>query len=258
MKSKLLNSLILAALVVPGVAMAGDSPITANVGFVSDYLVRGISQTSGGGAIQGGFDYAHESGLHLGVWGSNISWITDGGATGTSSLEVDTYGGYGGTFADDFSYDVGYIRYNYPGDYTPLAGNVKADTHEVYGLIGYKWVSVKYSYSLGDFLAVKDSKGTNYLEVNASYTLEGAGVTLGAHYGKQTYKLPSTYVVTDLTDPSYTDYKLSVSKDFGGYVVGLAYSSTDAAKDGFYTTTATGLNKNTARAAGVVSVLHSF
>lgn len=255
MKSKLLNSLILAAFAVPGVAMAGDSPVTANVGLVSDYLVRGISQTSGSGAIQGGFDYAHASGFHAGVWGSNISWITDFGATGTSSLEIDTYGGYGGSFANDFTYDVGYIRYNYPGSYNAVAGNVKSDTHEAYGSIGYKWISVKYSYSLGDFLAVKDSKGTNYLEVNANYTLEGTGVTLGAHYGKQTYKLPTTYVVTTANDPSYGDYKLSVSKDVGGYVFGVAYSSTDAAKNGFYTTP---LGKNTARAAGVVSVLHSF
>ncbi len=256
MQSKLLNTLILAALAVPGLAMAEDSPISANVGLVSDYLVRGISQTSGGGAIQGGFDYADESGFHAGVWGSNISWITDFGATGTSSLEVDTYAGYGGAFADDYSYDVGYIRYNYPGSYTAVAGNVKSDTSEIYGSLGYKWVSVKYSYSLGDFLGVANSKGTNYMEVNASYSLEDMGVDLAAHYGQQTYKGTDADAFKAAGfDPSYADYKLSASKDFGGYVIGLAYSSTNAKKNGFYTTA---LGKNTARAAGVLSVLHAF
>src|SRR5665811_1396030 len=48
MKSKLLNSLILAALAVPGLAMAADAApapaVTANVGWVSNYVFRGITQ----------------------------------------------------------------------------------------------------------------------------------------------------------------------------------------------------------------------
>ncbi len=52
--SKLLTSLILAALVAPSVAMAEDapSPFTANVGFTTDYIFRGIAQTSHNAAIQ--------------------------------------------------------------------------------------------------------------------------------------------------------------------------------------------------------------
>lgn len=256
MKSKLLNSLILAALAVPGVAMAEGSPLTANVGLVSDYLVRGISQTSGTAALQGGVDFTHSSGIYLGLWGSNMSWITDFGATGTSSLELDTYGGYRGAFAEDFSYDVGFIRYNYIGNYTPLPGTAKADTQEIYGSVGYKWISAKYSYSLGDFLTVPNAKGTSYLEVNASYTIEGPGITLGAHYGKQKYKGADADAAALIGfDPSYSDYKLSASKDFGGYVVGLAYSDTNAPKGGFYTTPA---GKDLARSTAVLSVLHSF
>ncbi len=257
-KSNLLNSLILAALAVPGVAMAESSPLTANVGLVSDYLVRGISQTSGTAALQGGVDYAHSSGIYLGLWGSNMSWITDFGATGTSSLELDTYGGFRGAFADDFSYDLGFIRYNYLGDYTPVAGTAKADTQEVYGSIGYKWISAKYSYSLGDFLTVPNAKGTSYLELNASYSLADSGVTLGAHYGKQTYKGPDADLAKSIgLDPSYTDYKLSVSKDFSGYVIGLAYSDTNVVKNGFYTTPLPAA-KDLGRSTVVVSVVHAM
>jgi len=46
---------------------AQESPITANVTLTSDYLYRGISQTSGGPAIQGGFDYVSESGFYVGT-----------------------------------------------------------------------------------------------------------------------------------------------------------------------------------------------
>ncbi|HEX7455263.1 MAG TPA: TorF family putative porin, partial [Gallionella sp.] len=119
LKSKLLNTLILAALAVPGIAMAEDaapaapaSPITANVGFTTDYIFRGIAQTSHNPAIQGGIDYAHSSGFYAGVWGSNVSWIADSGAiaTGSTTMELDTYLGFKNAFAGDFNYDVGFIR----------------------------------------------------------------------------------------------------------------------------------------------------
>jgi len=104
MKSKLLNSLILAALALPGVAMAEDSPLSGNVSLTTDYLFRGVTQTDHRGAIQGGFDYANPSGWYVGVWGSNISWITDGtNVIPGSSLELDTYAGYSGGFATDFT-----------------------------------------------------------------------------------------------------------------------------------------------------------
>jgi uncharacterized protein (TIGR02001 family) len=262
--SKLLNTLILAALAVPGIAMAADAApapaFTANVGLVSNYIYRGITQTVGKPALQGGFDYAHSSGLYAGVWGSNVSWITGSGSTGDASLELDTYFGYKNAFADDFSYDVGYIRYNYTGTYTPPAGYVKADTEEVYGSLGYKWLSAKYSYSLGKFLTVPGASGTNYLEVNANYPIGDSGVTVGAHYGKQTYKGTFTdALVAANFDPSYSDYKVSVTKDLSGYVLGLAYTNTNARAGGYYTYTSTsGVTKDWGKGTAVLSLTHAF
>ena len=221
-KSKLLNGLVLAALVVPAVAMAEDSPFSSNVSLTSNYLYRGISQTGDRGAIQGGFDYAHSSGIYAGVWGSNISWLGDGGVAIKSSLELDTYAGYKGGFAEDFSYDLGFLRYNYTGEYAP--GAVDANTNEVYGSIGWKWLTAKYSHSLTNLFGFADSSGSGYLDLGASYTLEEPGVTLGAHFGKQTIKGSAN------AGYDYSDYKLSASKDFGGYGIGLAYSSTNVDK----------------------------
>lgn len=269
MKSTLLNSLILAALAVPGVAMAAEaSPVTANIGFTTDYIFRGISQNVGKPAVQGGIDYAHSSGLYAGVWGSNVGWITGSGATGDASLELDTYAGFKNSFAEDFTYDVGLIRFNYLGTYTPPAAPAgfptatfaKADTDEVYGSIGYKWISAKYSYALGKFLTVPSASGTNYLEINASYPVADTGITVGAHYGKQTYKGNFANALAAAgTTATYSDYKLSVSKDFSGYVVGLAYTNTNAASPGYYTLTSTsGVTKNWAKGTAALSVTHAF
>jgi uncharacterized protein (TIGR02001 family) len=220
-------------------AFAEDAPaaaakpftVTSNVGMVSDYIYRGITQTSHSAAVQGGFDLAHSSGAYAGVWGSNVSWITDSGATvagkGGPTMELDTYFGYKGAPMEDVGYDVGYVRYNYLGTYTPATGFNNADTAEVYAAVSYKFVTLKYSYSLLDgFLTVADTKGTNYLDLTASYTLADSGVTLLAHAGKQTITGKNN-ADTSGNALSYSDYKLGVSKDFGGYVLGLAYTTTN-------------------------------
>jgi uncharacterized protein (TIGR02001 family) len=226
LKTKLIVVALSAAFALP--AFAEEAPaaapaLTSNVTLINDYLYRGISQTGANPAIQGGFDYAHASGLYVGAWGSSISWLSDAGVASNSGLELDTYGGY--KFATgDVSYDVGYLRYNYPGTYPTTA--VKADTDEVYGAITYSIVTAKASYSLGNLFGVAESKGSTYLELNAAYPLADSGYTLGAHYGKQTVASSGTPDNSALT---YSDYKLSVSKDLGsGFSGALAYSSTNA------------------------------
>ncbi len=235
MKSKLLTSLILAALVVPGVAMA-DSPFSGNVSLASDYLFRGITQTGHRGAIQGGFDYANPNGFYVGTWGSNISWIVDGAGNSVpnSSLELDTYGGYSASFATDFNYNVGILRYNYSGENPP--GMVSANTNEIYGSLGWKWISAKYSRSLGNLFGFTDSSGSTYLELNGAYTLEGPAVDLSAHYGKQT--------IPNNSGAEYSDYNVKAAKAFGAYTWAFMVSKTNL----------TGYDK----ARGVLSVSHSM
>jgi uncharacterized protein (TIGR02001 family) len=50
------------AVMAQAAAPASPHTFTPNVGIVSDYLFRGVSQTRGGAALQGGVDYSHSSG----------------------------------------------------------------------------------------------------------------------------------------------------------------------------------------------------
>lgn len=259
--SKLTYSLILAGLAGLSTvsACAADAPaaptpehsLTGNVGLFSQYIYRGITQTNEKPALQGGFDYAHASGLYVGVWGSNVSWISDPGNGVSAGLELDTYFGFKNSFGGDFSYDVGFLRYNYPGSYP--AGFVKPDTDEIYGQLGYKWFTLKYSHSLGDTFGVANASGTNYLDLSANFEVADK-LTLGLHAGKQTYK-GDTGGVSNNSLYSYTDYKISLTKDINGYLVGVAYTDTDA-KDAGYFIPATG--KNNGRSQFLVSVSKSF
>lgn len=235
---------------------ASAHTVTGNVSLVTDYLYRGISQTGQRPAIQGGFDYAHASGFYAGAWGSNISWLSDGGVANNASLELDTYLGFKNSFATDFSYDVGFLRYNYPGTY--VAGATKGDTNEIYGLIGYKWITAKYSRALGDTFGMPNASGTSYIDLSANYAVPDTGITLGAHWGKQSYKGSTADALAAAgTTATYSDYKVSVSKDFSGYALGLAYSNTNA-KGGngqFYTNPQ---GKELGRGTVVLSLSHSM
>jgi uncharacterized protein (TIGR02001 family) len=259
-KSKLLVAVLGAVCAMP--VMAADAPAAAptftpssNVAIVSNYLYRGISQTGASPALQGGFDLAHASGAYIGVWGSSITWVSD--ATGTTTdpvatsagTELDTYAGYKGK-AGSVDYDIGYLRYNYPGTYR--TGAVKPDTDEVYVAGTYSIVTAKVSYSLGDTFGVKSATGTTYVDLSVNYPVGETGYTLGAHYGVQSYTGYDKTVYT--VDPSYSDYRVSVSKDFSGYALGLTLSSTDA-KEAFYTDVN---GKFLGRSAAVVSLSRAF
>lgn len=207
LKKNLLVAALVASFAAPAMA---ESPFSANVSMTTNYIYRGISQTANKPALQGGFDYAHESGLYAGIWGSSISWLGDSGTAASAGTEFDTYLGYSGE-AGDIGYDVGLLAYNYPGDY---GTNLSANTTELYGSVSYKFVTAKYSRSTGNLFGVANSSGSGYLDLSASYEMNG--VSLGAHYGKQT--------VANSPASDYTDFNVSASKEIGGYGFSVMYS----------------------------------
>ena len=221
-----------------------DFTLSYNVGVVSDYRFRGIAQTSTDPALQAGVDFAHKSGFYLGAWGSNIRWIKDYAGATDGSLEVDLYGGYKGEINKDFTYDLGVIGYQYPGN----TAATNANTTELYGALSYGLVTAKYSRSVGNFIANPNSSGSAYFEVAANFDL-GSGFTLTPHVGRQS--IPN--VVKNAGD--YTDYSLTLAKDFGsGLSATLAAAGTNADKP-FYTDTK---GKFLGDSALVVGVKYSF
>lgn len=234
MKKTLLSVAIASVLAAPALsAFAEDapSPLTFNVGVVSDYIFRGMSQTLGDPALQGGIDYAFSNGFYVGAWASNVKWVK--GWTGKGDTEIDLYGGYRGAINADWSYDVGAIAYTYPGHGNANIGLANPTTGEIYGSIAYKWLSAKYSHTVsshfvgfyGGPAVDENTRGSNYLELNATYDLgEGWGVT--GHLGHQ--KVEKSMDALGLYNASYSDWKVGVTKDIGYGVVGLAVSGTDA------------------------------
>ncbi len=239
-------------LVLVGASSGAHAGTSGSITLTSDYVFRSVTQTNQDPALQGGVEYAAESGVYVGIWGSNISWLSDASTTLapiSSSLELDVYAGYRGKFSDAVSYDVGALYYWCPGDYP--AGFNNADTLELYAgvtVAASENVSLgaKYSHAATDLFGYTNSDGSGYLDLTANIALADSW-SIGAHTGKQWIEGNRAFV--------YTDWKLGVNKSFeSGFSVGLAYSDTDA--DSALYTNAFG--NRIAGGALVLSIARSF
>ena len=254
LKRNLIIGSLLAGIVLPGLALAQDVSkppeqakppeppkppysLTANVFLVSDYYFRGITQTWGKPAIQGGFDFVHDSGVYLGTWASNVS----GNQFAGGSMEWDFYGGYNYKINDDFTLGAGLYYYYYPGannDHAAAGGAGQSyNTFEGNLSATWKWITAKFNYSFSDYFGASKSTGftdntdgTYYLQLDAAYPLaQVEGLSLVGHVGYTHYSNDlATANANGKNDPSYTDWKLGVSyvlKD--GWTVGAYYIGTN-------------------------------
>jgi uncharacterized protein (TIGR02001 family) len=233
---------------------------TTNVNLVSDYRFRGIDQTWGKPAIQGGADLALANGLYAGVWASNVS----GNSYPGGSLEMDYYAGYNGKFSDDFGYTVGGYGYYYPGANlnksacgsaaypAPCAlPSQSLNTFELNAGVSWKWIAYKLSVSTGDYFGANRStgysghtSGTLYHDLSATWAITD-DISLVGHVGHTDVK--ATYAGVD---PDYTDYRVTLSKTFtGGWSVSAAGAG--ANNDRFYRPPVGGLSYGNAHTRDV-------
>ena len=249
MRKSLITTAVLGALAAPSFVFAADaapaSDLTAsyNVGLFSQYIFRGLTQTNNKPALQGGFDVNHKSGLYIGGWASNVSWLRDNaGVAGLNpvynsggSLEIDIYGGFK-TDVKGVGIDLGALQYYYPGALNK-ANFDKANTTELYGALSYGWLQAKVSgvvskdaWGFGKKYNATtggdDERGTYYAELNANIPLADTGITALIHVGRQEFNQAKNGPA--LPGASYTDWKLGLTKGFdGGLNIGAFYTDTN-------------------------------
>jgi uncharacterized protein (TIGR02001 family) len=206
-----LGGALAAAAVCAGPALAADAPSGPSVAFnaavTNDYVFRGLSQTGGDAAAQGGADLT-DGQFYLGTWLSSVDFgPTAGDPADKTSLEYDLYGGFRPSLGP-LSLDIGVIRYGY------------ADSPE----------AAHYAYWEGKILASR-SEGPLTLGAAFYYSPEFFGKTGDAEY----YEVNATYVLASKASISgavgFQDLQKSKA-GLGGYAswnLGLGYPITDHA-----------------------------
>jgi uncharacterized protein (TIGR02001 family) len=244
------------------------SPVTANVTIVNDYRFRGQSQSNFKPAIQGGFDYAHESGFYIGNWNSSISWIGDYYAVQstpgpvTAPIEMNFYGGFKKELiAPGFASDFGVLQYYYPVAGAGSVAFVNPNTTELYAAQNFTAGPVtgflKFSYAVTNTFGNANSTGSNYTDLTANYDTGIWGIALNAHVGYQYFAGTGPGAsMSNSSMYSYTDWKLGLTKDFGGGLSGaVAWIDTNANK-AYWSSNPQG--KFTGGSTGIVSLTKTF
>ncbi len=171
-----------------GSETAPPSPITisGSAAILTDYRLRGISQTNKNAAIQGALTIAHDSGFYIGTFASNLAgWGTFGGA----NMELDGIVGYKHTYGNATA-DVGVTWYTYPGGFS------ESDVVELFGRLsgtaGPANLTAGVYYapkqtSLGNFSNTSYSRGQRwdnlYLTGDGTVGIPNTPITAKAHIG---------------------------------------------------------------------------
>ncbi|MDH5357647.1 MAG: TorF family putative porin [Gammaproteobacteria bacterium] len=226
MKMKKLTSLCLAGslLSASSFAMAwesGNHSTSANVALTTDYMWRGYSQTDNEFSMQGGFDYAHSSGLYAGTWASNIDYADD------APLEIDFYFGHAGETESGIGWDVGFLRYMYPGE--------EYDYDEVYAFLSYSYFNIGITHGYDVY---STSEQATYYSAGFDYELP-MGLALSAGVGYYDYDEAYAEQTFGADAPNSTvDYRIGLSKEMAGFGFDLTYYDIDSDGEEMYGNTA--------------------
>jgi len=196
MKTLVLGSVLAVSTVASSVAMA-ESPWMGNIGFTTNYIWRGVTQSADDAAISGGLDYNFSNGAYVGTWVSSMG-IIGGLATGG---EMDLYLGYGFE-AGGVDLDVGYIKYMYPTSEANTGTDFGFD--EVYLNASYKDFGAGLAYTTSKEDPTVTDENDLYLYVSGEFTVK-QDVTLGVLFGDYDFDDPAA--------EDYSHYQVSVSKD---------------------------------------------
>lgn len=218
----------------PSVTVSGSAAIA------SDYRFRGVSQSDEHMAIQGGLTLAHDSGLYVGIWASNLAgWGTFGGA----NMELDLIGGYKTKISPTGTLDVGLTWYMYPGgaaktdyaeSYVKLSGTTGPVSLTAGAAYAPKQQAIGKWYNNGASAAagVYDHPGAKsdnlYLWGDGAAAIHGTPFTAKAHIG-HSWGMdglgPNATAVSPTGD--YWDWSIGADTVWRNLTLGVAWVDTD-------------------------------
>ena len=185
-----------------------------SVGYTTDYVFRGISQTRGGPAAQADLHYQGRAGWFAGVWASQIEAPLGG------VVELKGYLGADGRLDRNWVLRSSYVRYVYPDAYVGL------DYDYDYAVLGLshrdRWsLELGWSPNLVSAKRERLGRGQAYLaELTWRQPLRhGVALALGGGY----------YDLRDVLDATYASYSATLSYTRRQFELDLGRFGTSAA-----------------------------
>lgn len=239
-------------------AFAEDTPaltVTGSVALTTEYRLRGISQTDGDPAIQGGITVTTAPGFYVSTWASNLAGA---GSFGGNNMELDLIAGYSKAVGP-VTLDGGLVYYVYPGANGTPAG-VNYDYYELYGSVSGKVGPL--NAKLGTYwapsqknIAFTSAKGHNiWVYTDWGLPIAGTPVTLKAHGGISSGNSGYTKGLDVI------DYGVGADFTYKSLTLNVSYIGTDVsrANSGLWPSTATQTGHDITKGKVVATLTAAF
>lgn len=227
--SKLLGLAVAAGALLAGTAQAQAQEVSFNMGLATDYIFRGIDQTSpiSEGQAFAGADVGFGEDFYAGAWISNT------GPHIAQFFEYNFYAGYTPTIGP-VSLDLGVIYYGFTDTDDTVGDESDFNTYElkVAGSVdasGVTWgAAVYYTPNFAGDADGLDDNASFYYEANAAYTFANSATLSGAVGAVEvddnlidsytTWNVGVTYPITDNVslDGRYIGTDDDATLGFGG------------------------------------------
>jgi len=186
-------------------AQASDLEVSGDMGVVSQYVWRGVTQTNGKTAVQGDLG-ASISGLSASVWFSNAYPSPAPQFNNRDVVEFDWTLDYSNSFGDSgVGYSVGAIGYTYLYD---SASNFP----EIYAGLSYGPVSVTAYYNVKDSFNNAYLRGDTWVDIGLSTSIQSFDISGTISYANWK-KDAVNRATTSLFKNGFNLLTLGVSKD---------------------------------------------
>lgn len=180
-KAALATTVLATALAAAPAFAQDDTPalkVSGTVAIASEYRLRGISQTDGDLAVQGGITVTTAPGFYVGTWASNLG---GNGTFGGSNMELDLLAGYSTTLGAA-TVDGGIAYYVYPGtsghDFAEVYGSIAGKLGPVNAKLGANWAPPQKN------IRTATSKGNNiWVYADVGLPIAETPLTLKGHVG---------------------------------------------------------------------------
>ncbi len=201
---------------IPSDAECDKTTLGGSLGLGSDYAFRGVSQTMGNYSVQASVEIGPSSGLYAYAWGSNVDFIPDGEPDDGASYEIDLAIGYVADIGENWTVDLAFVRYLYPG----TIDDADYDFNEMNATL---WFSEQFSTMIA-FSDNVDNTGADSLlyELGASFALP-AETSLQLNYGY--YNLSNAY------GSAYSYTSATLARSIGNAAIMLSYVDTHGSAD---------------------------
>lgn len=220
MKKQLSTVVVASVMVFGGSSVSAEDigagfDLSGNVALGSDYIWRGVSQSQGKGAIQGGVDLTHSSGFYLGTWASNVDF------DGAASSEWDYYLGYGFE-AGPVAFDLGHLAYTY-------VDNNSLNFQETYASMSVVGISAGVNYTHSGL----NNAGESWSYLWLGYDIElpgevGLSLVVGEYdYKDEVFTHVSSTGFAKASESRYQNYGITLSKSYKTFDFSVSYTDTN-------------------------------